>query len=347
MKFHFPIQVCLIGLIGALLNACSPSYSKYIPAATELSPSAEPDYARLFYWAAHPDKKDPSDSVTQTLRKDYQQDQSVDVFFLHPTTLTDQEDVRWNADFEDAKLNAKTDYSSILYQASTFNEYRVFAPRYRQAHIRSYYTVDTASALQAFDKAYGDIRQAFRYYLNNYNQGRPIIIASHSQGSTHAIRLLKEFFDQQPLQQQLVAAWTIGMYIPMNYFTSIPLCQNASQTGCYCAWRTFKRNYIPENVQKESIPGSVTNPLTWTTQPDYAPYALNQGSVLQKFNKLYRQVADAQIEKSILWTSRLHFPGSFWFRTKNYHVGDINLFYLNIRTNLRQRVEQFKKKATS
>ena len=133
-----------------------------------------------------------SDSVTKTLRKDYQQDQTVDVFFLHPTTLTDQEDDRWNADFQDAKLNAKTDYSSILYQASTFNEYRVFAPRYRQAHIRSYFTTDTTRARQAFDTAYEDIRQAFTYYLKNYNQGRPIVIASHSQGSTHAIRLLKE-----------------------------------------------------------------------------------------------------------------------------------------------------------
>ena len=39
----------------------------------------------------------------------------------------------------DQSLNAKTDYSTILYQASAFNEYRVFAPRYRQAHLRSYY----------------------------------------------------------------------------------------------------------------------------------------------------------------------------------------------------------------
>ena len=45
----------------------------------------------------------------------------------------------------------------------------------------------------------------------------PFIIASHSQGSTHAIRLLKEFVDSTTLQQQLVAAYIIGMQIPDDF----------------------------------------------------------------------------------------------------------------------------------
>ena len=52
-----------------------------------------------------------------------------------------------------------------------------------------------------------DVKAAFQYYLEHYNNGRPIIIASHSQGTTHAKRLLKEFFDGTALQHQLVAAY--------------------------------------------------------------------------------------------------------------------------------------------
>src|SRR6476469_1270855 len=62
-----------------------------------------PDYNDLFYWAAHPDKEDPSDSVPAPIRKDYQPDSSVDVFFLHPTTFTTQSEL-WNADINDTAI---------------------------------------------------------------------------------------------------------------------------------------------------------------------------------------------------------------------------------------------------
>jgi hypothetical protein len=45
------------------------------------------------------------------------------------------------------------------------------------------------------------VKTAFLYYLQHYNNGRPIIIASHSQGATHGKRLLKEFFDGKELQK--------------------------------------------------------------------------------------------------------------------------------------------------
>ena len=73
-------------------------------------------------------------------------------------------------------------------------------------------------AINAFATAYADIKAAFEYYLKNYNHGRPIIIASHSQGSTHALHLLKDYFENKPLQKQLVAAYIVGMTIPTEFF---------------------------------------------------------------------------------------------------------------------------------
>lgn len=269
-------------------------------------------------------------------------DSSVDVFFLHPTTLTDLARKEWNADLDDSALNKKTDHSTILSQASAFNEYRVFAPRYRQAHLRAYYTKDTVSARAAFDLAYGDLREAFQYYLDHYNQGRPIIIASHSQGTTHAERLLKEFFQDKPLEHKLVAAYIIGMAIPRDSFPDLPVCRDSISTGCLIGWRTYKEGFEPPNVEKEGGSSLVVNPLTWNTTDDYAPSSLNKGGILIKFNKLVPGVVDAQIHDGVLWVKRPHFPGSFLIRTNNYHIGDINLFYLNIRENLRTRVRYFR-----
>jgi hypothetical protein len=323
--------------------SCAPGYTRLIPSYATTDTASSPNYSSLSYWAAHPDKADPSDSVPRPLMKDYKPDSSVDVFFLHPTSFTSRESGGWNAGINDPQINAKTDYTSILYQASIFNQYRVFAPRYRQAHIRSYFTSDTSLALQAFDLAYSDVREAFRYFLEHDNKRRPIIIASHSQGTTHALRLLKEFFDETDLKNRLVSAYLVGMYVPENYFKQLRVCTSGSQTNCYCGWRTYKVDYIPEFVTKEKIKSSVTNPLTWNTTNDLAGRKLNEGSILRKFNKAYYHVSDAQVKDGVLWTNKPKFPGSFMLRTKNYHIGDLNLFYYSIRNNVRQRVAAFKK----
>lgn len=335
-------RIALIVLLPLVWTSCSPGYTRYVAGYQRNASPPLPDYGNLNHWAAHPVKADPSDSIPGPLRKTYMFDSTVDVFFLYPTSLTDGKDTRWNADINDAGINAKTDYSSILYQASVFNEYNVYAPRYRQAHYRSYFSEDTAAARAAFALAYADIRQAFQYYLAHYNQGRPIIIASHSQGTTHAIELIKEFFDNTALQNKLVAAYLVGMYIPGNAFTQLRVCTNATQVNCYCGWRTYEVNYIPPFVLKEKITSSVTNPLSWSTDTAWQKAELNQGAILRKFNKVYRKVSDARVNNGILWTHKPKFPGSFLLKTKNYHIGDINLYYYSIRNNVRQRVAVYK-----
>ncbi|MBS1597188.1 MAG: DUF3089 domain-containing protein [Bacteroidetes bacterium] len=328
-------------LILVFFISCSPAYKKYVSDYKTDNNNQVPDYSKLEYWAAHPYKHNPSDSVPAPLRATTIKDSVVDVFFLHPTTFGLKSDTAWNADINSAETNAKTDYTTILFQASAFNECRVFAPRYRQANIAAYFTQDTVAAAKAFDLAYEDLKTAFQYYLDHYNQGRPIIIASHSQGTTHAERLLKEFFEDKPLKSKLVVAYIIGMRIPKNYFSTLAPCKDSTQTGCYVGWRTYRKGYEPSYIKNEDESAPVTNPLTWTTTSEYAARDLNRGSVLLKFNKLPMNVTDAQTNDHVLWINRPHFPGSFFYRTKNYHIGDINLFYVNIRDNIRTRINAF------
>ena len=181
MQRSFLLAV-LTGL--ALIYSCAPRYQNTTHEYS-LRENLPPRYSDINFWAAHPDKYDPSDSIPAPLKPAYIYDSTVDVFFLHPTTFTQKGAQSWNADLADVNLNVKTDYTTILYQASAFNECRVFAPRYRQAHLRAYF-VNGTEAAHAFDIAYEDVKAAFNYYLEHYNNNRPFIIASHSQGTTHA-----------------------------------------------------------------------------------------------------------------------------------------------------------------
>jgi hypothetical protein len=326
--------------------SCSDKYQSYRSNYTFRSPDGTPDYSNLDYWAAHPLKKDPSDSIPKPLLQE-KRDSVADVFFLHPTTFTRKKDFdRANASIDDDYINAKTDYSTILLQASAFNQCsRVFAPRYRQAHIGNFYSADTAASSKALALAYEDVRAAFIYYLKNFNNGRPIVIASHSQGALLSIRLLEEFFNGKPLQSKLVVAYIVGWPLEKKTLSNIPACVTPEQTGCVCSWRTFREGYVAPWVKKENERGAeiiVTNPLSWTTDTVFVPRTQNKGAILMNFNRVFPTPADAQIGQGVLFTRKPKFKGSFLYRTSNYHVGDINLYYLNIRENLQHRLQHFR-----
>lgn len=91
---------------------------------------------------------------------------------------------------------------------------------------------------------------AFEYYINHYNKGRPFIIASHSQGSTHSMRLIKEYIENTKLAKQLVVAYVVGMPVPASYLNTPP-CLSPGQTGCICSWRTYLDKYEPDHVASE------------------------------------------------------------------------------------------------
>ncbi|MEO1434218.1 MAG: DUF3089 domain-containing protein [Bacteroidota bacterium] len=325
-------------------------YKFYPMLAFEESPHpAAPDYSNADHWCALPSKEDMADDVPKKLEPAPDAATlEVDVFFIHPTTYTGSKptEVGWNASMNDGATNQRTDESTIRYQASAFNKAgRVYAPRYRQAHLHAFYVKRGTDAAKdgelALDFAYQDVKSAFEYYLENQNNGRPFIIASHSQGAFHGARLLQELVDGKPIQKQLVAAYLVGMPIPKAVFESIKPCETPEDTECFCSWRTFARDYYPPWYEEDESHILVTNPLTWTTNSDYADYELNQGAVLKKFNKIRKQVIDAQVHKGLLWVNRPKMFGARLVKMENYHVGDINLFYVNVRENAALRARVF------
>lgn len=256
-----------------------------------------PDYSRTENWASLPTKNDPADQIPlKSDLKDGQANAKVDVFFLHPTIFTKQpqNQYEWNADVNDSRMNELVDNSTILNQASAFNgSGKIYAPRYRQAHYHAFVTTDKDDKKKSLDLAYSDVKASFEYYLKNYNQGRPIVIASHSQGTTHATRLIKEFFDNKPLQKQLVAAYIIGIATQPNVFKTIEPCKNGDETGCFISWNTYGKDFYPK-WHKFGLNSSVsTNPLSWTLDSTYISASMNKGGVGRNFT-LYPNLVDAQ-----------------------------------------------------
>jgi hypothetical protein len=304
------------------------------------------DYSNPDYWAALPDKKDAADVVpANSPLKDEQLNTPADVFFVHPTIYTylPTTEFQWNANIHDQYLNRKVDSSAITNQATIFNAAgRIYAPRYRQSHYYAFVTPNKADKEAALQLAYADVKKAFEYYLKNYNQGRPFIIASHSQGTIHATKLMKEFIDGKDLQKQFIAGYLIGIATPKNTFEHIEACKNADQTGCFIAWTTFQQGFLPDWHPGKPTELVSTNPLTWTLDEKFAPKELNEGGVSYGF-KWVKNFADAQNHQGLLWINTPYVFGRSFVKIKNWHQADMNLFYVPIRNNAKNRVSAYLK----
>ncbi|MBC6611979.1 DUF3089 domain-containing protein [Hymenobacter sp. BT507] len=330
-------------LLLSLLSSCLKLLKPGHPISKETPPSA-PDYSNTVNWAALPTRLDSADTVPYGSNlRDQQQNASADVFFVHPTTYYRRK--TWNAALDDELVNKITDREVIRKQASVFNAAgRIYAPRYRQATLYAFFENKRKhNGDKALDLAYTDVKAAFTYYLTHYNQNRPIILASHSQGTVLATRLLREFFDQDPaLRRRLVAAYLIGYKVPATTYQVLQPCTDSTQTGCYVSWNAV--NWQKPFPRFEG--GVAVNPLTWTSDTTHAPATLNQGSVPQSFNRIDRSVVDAKVHNGLVW---LHDPdASGYTRVRifghhqlhySFHLVDYGLYYVNLRRNAQTRVQ--------
>ena len=269
---------------------------------------------------------------------------AAEVFFIHPTMLL--EGPAWNANLKDEEMNKSVDAWPIRHQASAFSGAgRVFAPRYRQAHVRIFSLGDSLSWAAA-EIAYQDVKAAFLKFLE-WSDDRPIVLAGHSQGSFHGRRLLQEFFDGTALSERLVAAYLPGMDMYAREFDSLPLCLEPTQTGCLCTWMTYGDGYLPpwllrKKTEPEFTPVLITHPVTWNAAELSSEYADHLGVVRPSFRLSKARAMRGQITpEGVLWVDAPKVLGGKVLQRDNWHSGDINLFWVNIHENAVARTAEW------
>ncbi len=319
-------------LIIVLVSSCKSTFQTQ-DFDEEITPT-KPNYELEKNWAVLPNKY--SKELLEFSSKEIDTLQA-DVFYVYPTLNTERDDVRWNVPIDDKIQQNKIYNKTVLFQASAFaTSGKLYVPFYRQAHLRSYYMLKEGGE-KALLLAYSDVKKAFEIYLKKYNKGRPIIIASHSQGSTHTKFLLRDFFDKKPLQKKLIAAYVVGTVAKPDLFKTIKPMTKPDETGGFVGWNTFKKGHYPK--KKNKFKGSVTtNPITWD---DAKSTELDQHKgFLYTNKKLFSKALKIEVTDGLIWSTNPKFPMRFFMSFyKNYHVGDINLFWKDIQANAELRTK--------
>ena len=289
----------------------------------------------------------------------------VDTFFIYPTEYIgmNEGDPDYaaidNPEMRDGVKNMDHRFMASAYEDAT----NVFMPYYRQASLRTQLnarekTGDARNALKN-STPYTDIIAALDYYFENYNNGRPFIIAGHSQGSAITSLVLINYFKEHPkYYERMIAAYAIGYSITKDDLKAYPHLKFATgekDTGVIISWNTEGPRNVKENATNPVLlPNAISiNPLNWKLDDTYAPASENLGSLMPgetaSEDKIGDLGADAQVvpDRGVIVTNTSFEPMEAYeiFGPQSFHNGDYIFYYNNIKDNVAKRITAYQKNA--
>jgi hypothetical protein len=284
------------------------------------------------------------------------------VFFVHPTSYMDRSS--WNASLDSTEAN---DRARLFVRglASPFNQAsEIWAPRYRQATVGAFLT-DAPEAQQALDAAYADVAQAFAFFRDSVGADVPIVLAGHSQGALHLLRLLREEVAGQPLQSRIAAVYVVGWPVSLDHDLPqlpFPACAAAQQAGCILSWSSYAEPADPSQLL-EAYAASIgfdgkprgqsrilcTNPLSGGIGGE-AGIERNIGTLVPEDDLSGGELVPGAVparcdERGLLLIGDPPEMGSYVLPGNNYHVYDIPLFWRNVQADVATRAAAWQKPA--
>ena len=198
-----------------------------------------------------------------------------------------------------------------------------------------------------------DIYEMLDYYFENQNNGRPFILAGHSQGSLWMTYVLEDYMKQHPeYLENMVAAYIIGYSVTEEYLARNPhlkFAESATDTGVIVSYNTegpANRDQFNCVVQEGAI---AINPINWKRDGTYASAEENLGSLSAEGDIEYNK-ADAWVDtergvvicESVDFVPELQEAMQAYFGPESYHLQDYSLYFMNLRQNVADRISAFK-----
>ncbi len=290
-------------------------------------------------------------------------DKAVDVFYLYGTMYQKADDSDPNICGIDNAQMVQGAGLAFDRQAAAFETVgNIYAPYYRQADAG--YTLslpedEKDKLLQGTPKE--DVFAAFDYYIQHYNNGRPFILAGHSQGSNILIYLLSQYMKDNPeVYDRMIAAYIIGYSVTDEYLQENPhlkFAEGADDTGVIISYNTEAPTV--EGNNPVILDGAlVINPITWTRDETPALAEQNAGSIMLNSdgsvvldeNGNYERVMDyadatVDLEKCALICSTADVdtlaPGNAVFGRGVFHSFDYPFYFYNLRENAAARAANY------
>lgn len=322
-----------VAVLAMLFVSCGNQSAK-----ERISRDSSIDYSDTAYWYSY------GDTLCEA-----------DIFYVYPTVSTisyADNDSSWYADItipevrEEANDNQR--FNKMLYEG-----YNFYAPYYRQMIFEVYFQPEEFMKERAAFTLQ-DVKDAFQYYMENANSGRPFFLVGHSQGSQMLIGLLKDGMtdDQRSL---LLGAYCIGYKVTADELAQYPEQLCPSNDSCDLGKLIVFNSIADTSAMSKAVSlGDVVgvNPLTWNASHDTVPASLHLG--LAKYNDTRDsilifpyQTGGYLYKHSFVCDSVDSAPyfipaNESIFPQGNLHFADSWLFAGNVKENMQCRLREYR-----
>ncbi|NPD85231.1 DUF3089 domain-containing protein [Lentimicrobium sp. L6] len=275
----------------------------------------------------------------------------MDIFFIAPTVYSG-DSVSFNLSLENEDLKGNFIGAINMEKGIYDAEANFYAPYYRQASLTAYMSrgyaeeSENPSVNMAFKLAYSDVEEAFDYYLSQSD--KPFILAGFSQGSEMIMKLLKHRFQNEGLQNRLIAAYAIGWRLEEEEVMEYPHlkpAQNDRDLGVIICYSSESEG-IASSIIVPKFSLSI-NPLNWRIDSVLADKSLNLGACFTDYaggiNREIKEFSGAYISPSrgtlkVIDILPEDYPPILpIFKEGEYHIYDYLFFYRNLQANIALR----------
>lgn len=277
-------------------------------------------------------------------------DKPADLFLICPTV-----DMGVNGNFnmsmEDEETKANFLGALNMERGIYEEETSMYAPYYRQITF-PVYSMSESEMNRYLDTAYEDVENAFHYYMEHCNEGRPVVLAGFSQGSQLLVRLLEEEYDNPDYQNQLIAAYCIGWRVTdddLKKYPHLSMAQGEDDTGVIVSFNTEAEGVKDSLLVPRGVKTNGINPLNWRTDSTAASKEENLGACFTNYEgtveKEVPHLTGARLseERGTLIATDIQ-PEEYsngLFPDGVYHLNDYLFFYRNLQENVKTRTEAF------
>lgn len=276
-----------------------------------------------------------------------------DVFFLCPAVYMGEEGA-YNMSLTDEESRASFLGAINMEKGIYDDEADFYAPYYSQMGLAGY-ELEEADWEEYLEIAFADVCDAFEYYLENYNEGSPIILAGFSEGADLCIWLLKKYFGNEELSDRLVACYALGWKLTaedVEEYDWIKAAQGEDDIGVVITFNSEAEEITDSLLVHQGETTLSINPLNWRTDSQKADKSLNKGACFTNYSgeieKEIPNLTGAYIDSErgtlkVTDVTSEDYPAVLYniFVDGVYHLYDYQFFYRNLEENVQVRLEAY------
>lgn len=199
----------------------------------------------------------------------------IDVIYFVSTEVLSAQDLRgsvsWQSQLIPSDLGTMREEMKYVEGNMFYEDFNFSAPYYHQFTFDAIWQLDRQGFQVVYDNVAREACEAFDYYMDNINNGRPFVLAGYSQGAMLTVDILKHMTDEQ--YSRMIACYTIGFRLSAEDLRHPHIKAATGETGRGVVI-SFNSVQTKDAIWPFLTEGAATciNPVNWKTDTTPATF---------------------------------------------------------------------------